>query len=242
LAGTLVQCVAECLFVLCFVQLVKRGHPFIVGCWPFVSDLRTGAFSGGNGEQAVMMAASAQLMEYYGLPSSVASGMTDSKIPDVQAGFEKSLTTTLAALAGPTLIYSFPGMLGSIMGISLTQMVIDDEITGNALRVLRGIEVNEETLAVDVIGEVAVDPGHYIAHQQTLAMMESEYYYPKVADRSSLNDWLGGEAPSMKDSAARTAKATLNEHFPRHINDDVDDKLRAAFDIRLPRERMSGGR
>lgn len=239
LAGTLVQCVAECLFVLCFVQLIKRGHPFIVGCWPFVSDLRTGAFSGGNGEQALMMAASAQLMAYYGLPSSVASGMTDSKLPDVQAGFEKSLTTTLAALAGPTLIYSFPGMLGSIMGISPTQMVIDDEITGNALRVLRGIEVTPETLAVDVIGEAAVDPGHFIAHGQTLAMMESEYFYPKVADRSSLNDWVSGNASTMMASAERQANDTLRTHFPKHIESATDEKLRAAFDIKLDPARMT---
>jgi trimethylamine---corrinoid protein Co-methyltransferase len=241
LAGTLVQCLAESLFVLCFVQLIKRGHPFIIGCWPFVSDLRTGAFSGGNGEQALLMAASAQIMNYLGLPSSTASGMSDSKRVDVQAGMEKALTTSMAALSGSTLVYTFPGMLGSIMGISPAQMFIDDEIAGNALRILRGIEVNDETLAIGVIGDAAVDPGHFIAHEQTLALMESEYFYPRLADRSSLSQWQSENPPDMATRARTMARQTLALHFPRHISDATDEELRRSFNILLPRGRMQSG-
>lgn len=238
LAGTLVQALAESLFVLCFVQLLKRGHPFIIGCWPFVSDLRTGAFSGGSGEQALMMAASAQVLNAYGLPSSIAAGMCDAKLTDVQAGAEKALTLSLATLSGATLIYSFAGMLGSIMGISPAQMVIDNEILGASLRVLRGIEVNTETLALPVIDEAAVEPGHYIAHPQTLNMMESEYLYPAMADRSSLSQWLSKPGPDMATKAEAEAARLLAGHFPGHISEETDVAIRLAFDIRLPRDRM----
>ena len=95
LAGCVVQEVAEVLAGLVYVNLLNPGHPAIFGTWPFVSDLRTGAMSGGSGEQAVLMAACGQMGRFYDLPTGIAAGMTDSKIPDAQAGYEKGYTTTL---------------------------------------------------------------------------------------------------------------------------------------------------
>ena len=89
LAGSLAQCFAEALASLLLVDLIKPSHPVIFGPWPFVTDLRTGSFSGGGGEEALLGAASAQIANYYGLISSVGAGMTDSKLPDAQSGFEK---------------------------------------------------------------------------------------------------------------------------------------------------------
>ncbi|GIS86264.1 MAG: hypothetical protein Ct9H300mP6_08430 [Gammaproteobacteria bacterium] len=100
LAGSLVQVIAETLASLLLIDLIKPGHPVIFGPWPFVTDLRTGSFSGGSGEEAIMSAASAQITNHYGLASSVGAGMTDSKSPDAQAGYEKGITVALAALAG----------------------------------------------------------------------------------------------------------------------------------------------
>jgi len=241
LAGALTQAVSESLFLLVWVNLISPGHPFIVGCWPFVSDLRTGAFSGGGGEQAVLMAASAQMMNYYGLPASSAAGMSDSKTPDIQAGYEKAMTVTTAALGGSTLIYAYPGILAGLMGLAFGQMVIDNEMFGQALRVLRGIEVTDEYVAVDVIGEAAVDPGHFMAHPDTLALMETEFLYPRLGDRASLNEWLETPAPPIADRALEAARKILGEHFPGHIPASVDAKIRSAFDIRIPRERMLSG-
>ena len=103
LAGALVQGLAECLAGLCNVNLMKPGHPCVMGLWPFVSDLRTGAMSGGSGEEAVLNAAAAQLLNWMGLPSGVPASMTDSKVPDSQSGYEKGLTVGLAANAGANL-------------------------------------------------------------------------------------------------------------------------------------------
>jgi len=92
LAGTLVQVCAETLASLAVVNMLKPGHPVILGTWVMVSDLRTGAFTGGGGEQALLGAAAGQMITHYGIPGGLGAGMTDSKLPDNQAGFEKALT------------------------------------------------------------------------------------------------------------------------------------------------------
>ena len=98
LAGTLAQTFAETLSCLCVMNLVRPGSPINFGMWPFISDLRTGAFTGGSGEEALAMAASAQLCNHFGFITSMASGMTDAKVMDAQAGYEKAITTTVLAL------------------------------------------------------------------------------------------------------------------------------------------------
>ena len=98
--------------------MIRPGNPFDFGMWPFVSDLRTGGFSRGGGEEALLMAASAQIANHFGLVSSVATGMTDSKTMDAQAGYEKGITITAAALAGGNLVSAYPGIVGSLMGQS----------------------------------------------------------------------------------------------------------------------------
>ena len=238
LAGTLVQTVAEMLASLALVNLVVPGHPFLCGNWPFVSDLRTGSFSGGGGEEAVLNAASAQITNFYDLPNSVAAGMTDSKVPDNQAGYEKGMTNLLAGLAGANLVYESAGMTASLLGCSLESYVIDNEMLGAALRAIRGIEVSDETLSLDVIEEAVLGPGHYLGHPQTLALMESEYVYPRVGDRASPDEWEADGAPSIRERARARVTEVLESHYPATIDPVVDAELRARFPIQLPVEDM----
>ena len=140
LAGSLAQALAECLAALTNVNLMSPGHPCVMGLWPFVSDLRTGAMSGGSGEEGLLNAAAAQVANWIGLPSGVAAGMADSKLPDNQAGYEKGITVSLAAHAGANLIYESAGMLGSLLGCSLEALVIDNDMMGSINRTVRGID------------------------------------------------------------------------------------------------------
>ncbi|MEM7293424.1 MAG: trimethylamine methyltransferase family protein, partial [Pseudomonadota bacterium] len=175
LAGTLVQANAESLAMLILVNLVQPGHPVIFSTWPFVSDLRTGAFSGGSGEEAIVSAAAAQLCNFYNLPSGVAAGMSDSKIPDVQAGFEKGISTVLAGLSGANMVYESAGMLGSLLGASFESFVIDDESLGLAMSDVGGIEVTDEKLSLEVIENSVYGPVHYLVADQTIDLMQKEY-------------------------------------------------------------------
>lgn len=233
LAGTLVQTVAESLGALVAINLVRPGHPVIASGWPFVADLRTGSFTGGGSEQALLAAAQAQMMRFYKLPTGVPAGMADAKIPDNQAGYEKALTALVAALSGPDFIYESVGMLGSLLGCSLEAVLIDDEMLTGIRRIMRGIEVTPDTLSVDVIAEAARGVGHFLAAEQTLAMMETEYIYPKLADRESPDVWKEKGSVDIWERAALRVKEVLRTHYPDHITPAADAAVRARFPIRL---------
>lgn len=234
LAGSLVQALAECLAALTCVNLLSPGHPCIMGLWPFVSDLRTGAMSGGSGEEAVLNAAAAQVANYVGLPSGVAAGMADSKAPDAQAGYEKGTTVTLAAQAGANVIYESAGMLASLMVCSPEMMVIDNDLLGAVNRTVRGIEIDFETLSTSVISDVVHGQGHFLGHPQTLTMMQSEYIYPDVGDRLSPDDWIDAGSQKVHEVARRRVEQTLATHFPDHVPKDRIEAIRASFPILLP--------
>ena len=238
LAGALVQCLAEAIAGLLMVDMVAPQYPVIVGPWPFVTDLRTGAFTGGSGEEALISAAAAQMVNYYGLPSSVGAGMTDSKLPDYQAGYEKALAIALAAQTGCNNVSESSGMVGSLMGLSLESMVIDNDLLGSVLRTVRGIEVNEETLSFDVIKDVVNGEGHYLRHEQTFRLMRTEFEYPTVADRGTYSDWEAGGSIDARRIAANRAKEILDSHYPIYIDPSVDKKIRGTFEILLPKELM----
>ena len=235
LAGSLAQALAECLAALTCVNLINPGHPCIMGMWPFVSDLRTGAMSGGSGEEAVLNAASAQLINWMGLPSGVAAGMADSKLPDNQAGHEKALTVSLAAHSGANIVFESAGMLASIMAASHEALVIDNDMLGAINRTVRGIEITPETLSTSVIEEVIRGEGHFLGQEQTLSMMQTEYAYPLIGDRLSPDDWMDAGSLSATERAHQWVTETLANHHPGHISEAADQRIRAAFDIRLER-------
>ncbi|OQM73695.1 trimethylamine methyltransferase family protein [Manganibacter manganicus] len=243
IAGAVTQAVAEVLAGLCYVNAIKPGHPAIFGTWPFVSDLRTGAMSGGSAEQAVLTAACAQMAQFYDLPGGSAAGMTDSKLPDIQSGYEKGITDVMAGLAGLNLVYESAGMHASLLGFCLESLIIDNDMLGHCLRCVRGIEVTDAALSVDTIADVCLNgPGHYLGHEQTLKLMQTEYFYPAVGDRFSPKEWNEKGRPDILQRAIAEKKRVLEERFPRHVSRAVDDKLRAMFGdlVRLPRSQMGG--
>ncbi len=210
LAGAVAQQTAEVVAGLVYVNLLNPGHPALFGALPFVSDLRTGAMSGGSAEQGVLMAACAQMAQHYGIPCAVSAGMTDSKMPDFQAGYEKGITELLSALAGANLIYEAAGMYGSLLAASKESFVLDNDLIGSVLRATRGFQINDDALAFDVIREVCLaGPGHFLGSGQTLQRMQSDYYYPDLADRTTPQAWADAGAPSTLQAARTRAKEIL---------------------------------
>ena len=240
IAGAVVQAVAEVLAGLIYVNAIKPGHPCIFGTWPFISDLRTGAMSGGSGEQALLTAACAQMAQYYDLPGGSAAGMADSKLPDVQSGYEKGITDVMAGLSGLNLVYESAGMHASLLGFCLESLIIDNDMIGQCLRCVRGIDVSDAALSIEVISDVCLNgPGHYLGHTQTLALMQTEYFYPAIADRFSPKEWNETGKPDILQRAIAEKRRILAEHFPRHVSRETDDALRARHqNIYLPRKSM----
>lgn len=236
LAGALAQGLAESLAGLVIANVLKPGFPTILALMPFISDLRTGAMTGGSGEAAVANAAAAQLLLHLGLPSTVSAGMTDSKVPDAQAGYEKGYTVALAAQAGADMINLSVGMLGSLMVASAEALVIDDDMCGAILRTVRGVELPDDSLDLDMIEAVACGPGHFLGEAQTLARMKTEYVYPTLADRQSVQDWQEAGRPELLDRA-RARVAELTSEPPIHLSKERELAIRDAFDIKLPEDR-----
>lgn len=237
LAGAVAQAWAECLGGLVYVNAIKPGAPAILGTWPFVSDLRTGAMSGGSPEQALLSSACAQMGNYFNLPTGTACGMSDSKFPDFQGGAERAYTLACAATAGANIIYESAGMYASLLGVCPESMLMDNDVIGAALRITRGIEVNEDTLSFEVLKDVCLgNKGHYLGASQTLSVMQTEYIYPELSDRLSPNQWVEQGKPVLLDKALERKKQILDNYFPTHISDETDRQIRENFNIFLPRE------
>ncbi len=238
MAGTIAQTAAETLSGMIFAWLVNPQAKVIFGTRPMLTDLRTGAMSGGSPEGAIAMAASAQLGNYYGLVNSTIAGATDSKLADAQSGYEKALTVTLAAQAGSNLITQAGGMQASLMGCALESYVIDNDMLGSIMKTLNPIEVSDETLALDAIDEVAHGEGHFLGRSETLERMQSDFVYPKIGDRRSIDEWEADGARDIRSVAIERTRQILEQHHPRHLSAELDRVLRERFDIRLLPERQ----
>jgi len=239
LAGAVSQAWAECLGGLVYVNAIKAGAPAIIGTWPFVSDLRTGAMSGGSPEQGILSAACVQMGNYFDLPTGTACGMTDAKFPDYQAGAERGYTAAAAAMAGANVVYESAGMYASLMGACPESLLMDNDVLGACMRMTKGIKVDENSLSFDVINDVCMSgKGHYLGSEQTLSVMQSEYIYPDLGDRSSPNVWEELGKPVLLNNAIKKKKQLLASYFPKHIDDAADLAIREEFDIKLSRQQI----
>ncbi len=199
-----------------------------------VSDLRTGAATTGSPEQGLLSSASCQMARFYGLPNGSISGVSDSKLPDIQCGLEKGLQHTLVGNSGGNILFCSAGALAGGLGCSHAELVIDNEIIGAALRTVKGFDISHHELAVDTIRKICLDgPGHYLGHTETLARMKGDFFYPEVSDRSSLNDWTESGTPSMVENAQKFVEDRLNSHFPTHINVETDERLHEKYRLFL---------
>jgi trimethylamine--corrinoid protein Co-methyltransferase len=235
IAGAIVQAVAECLAGLVYVNAVKPGHPAIFGTWPFVSDLRTGAMSGGSGEQALLTAGCAQMHRFYDLPGGAAAGIADAKLPDMQAGWEQAMSNVMAGLSGLNLVYEAAGMHASLLGFCHESLILGDDLIGQALRCVRGIEVDEDSLSLEVIRATCLGgPGHFLGADQTLKRMQSDYVYPALADRTSPKQWDENGRPDLIGKAITRKQAILAERAAARFDPQTDAAIRARFNIHLP--------
>ena len=232
-AGSLVQAVAETLAGLVFARLVDPEARAVFAPKPLVADLRTGSMCGGGGEQAILMAGAAQMGRHWDLPTSSIAGITDAKTLDAQYGAEKALAVAMAAHAGSNIVTQAAGSMSSLLGMSHAGYVADNDMLGNILRTIRGVEATPGTVAAEVIAEVCRGEGHYLGETHTFERMKSEYFYPLVGDRRTPAEWEEAGSHPVGDTARDTAREILANHFPGHLDSGVDRDIRKRFDIRL---------
>jgi len=223
LAGSLVQQNVEMLAGLVMIQLVNAGTPFMYSPRVFPIDMLSGMTSSGV-EVGLLSVGCVQLAKYYGFPSDVYGLDTSSKTLDEQTAFEKGLNGILPALAGANML-SGAGCIEGGITASYEQLVIDDEIFGMIFRAVKGIEVDEERLAIDVIGKVAREASNFLQQMHTIKHFRQEYYLPKLSDRTSRSRWQKMGSKKIVEVAREKARKILAEHQPLPLDKDVVKKI-----------------
>jgi trimethylamine--corrinoid protein Co-methyltransferase len=229
--GMLAASFAETLAALVMVNIFEPGYPMIFSNWPFVIDLRSGAFCGGGGEISILNAAAAQLANHIGVPSGIASSMSDAKAVDAQMGMEKALSSLACGLSGANMVYESSGMMASLLGVSFEAFLLDNEMLSHVYRMIRGIEVSEETLAFEAMKNVITGEGHFIGETQTMEAMERDYFYPKLGDRLEPTAWAEAGAQDAWQRANAEVREILAQHQPNYIEPSVDSRIRERFKI-----------
>ncbi len=232
LAGTLTQLNAEQLAGITYTQLVRKGAPVLAGYIPGQMNLRSGGYLGGTPEFALMQAGAAQLAQFYDVPIYCSAGMTNSKIPDQQAGYEKMLTLLLTALSGASFIHHAVGMLENMNLVSYEQMVLDNDIVQMVKRVLGGVETSPAHLAVEAIQRVGPG-GHYLEDEHTLQFMRQEYINPRLSDRQNRASWKEAGEQDSRARAAKLVEKILGMEQLSLLDPNMDQQIRQRFEIHL---------
>ena len=224
LAGSLVQHNAEFLSGLVMAQMANPGAPNIYGGSPTTLDQRYATARLGAIETIMLGCSYAQIGKYYGLPTHMYLGLSDTKVVDAQCGFESGIGIVLGALAGINVI-SGPGMLNFESCQSLEKLVIDNTICGMAYRLVKGVRVDNETLAVDLIRKVGPG-GTFLAEKHTMEWFRKEQFMPsELIDRQELKAWKEAGSKDIVQRAREIVKETLREHETEPLPLDVEKDL-----------------
>jgi trimethylamine--corrinoid protein Co-methyltransferase len=225
MAGTMVQALAEYFVGVVLAQLKRRGAGVIMGGVNSPMDMMTSILSYGAPELALVSAAMTDVAKWLGVPMFSTAGCSDAKTLDQQAAIEATLSIVLAALSGANLIHDVGFLESALLG-SYDMLVMSDEIIGMAKRILAGVRVTPETLAVDVVEGVGPG-GHYLAQEHTRAHFRDEIWMPTLIDRQMRRAWQAGGAQTMGDRVRAKVVAILEHHETLPIPDDVEGELRA---------------
>lgn len=233
LAGTLAVGNAEVLSATALIQLAYPGAPVFYAAAQTASDPRSGAYTGGGPEDYLFGAATNQLADYYDIPLSMGSFATGAKEPNWQAGVDNSLSTFMACISMADMLLGVGFLHGSRIW-SYEQMLMDCEIYDIVHKMMQGIPVNEETLAMDAIR--AVGPGgNFLAQKHTRRHMR-DLYMPRYMDRRPYNEWAE-KGDGARDWAHQQAVQILESHQPETLEPQLSSELGriiTAYEAKVP--------
>ncbi|MEW5784296.1 MAG: trimethylamine methyltransferase family protein [Bacillota bacterium] len=224
LAGVIVIAAADCLAGLVMHQLKKEGAPFIAGGVTTNMDMKTMIHCyASSPDFCLMHAGYTELIQHLNLPMFSTAGCSDSKVLDMQAAIEYALSIYSAALSGANLVHDV-GFLESGMSASLQGLVMGDEIISYVRKMVQGIRVDSDTLALDVIDSVGPG-GHFLQEMHTLQNFKTQFWLPKLINRENYASWdLNGKITYDQRLTAK-ARQLLQEHQPQPLGDDLKAEL-----------------
>ena len=211
LAGNLVVQTVDSLMGVMLTQIVNPGTPVIFGSVASNANLTDLRYLAGSVEMGLLNAAGAQMAQFYKLPYYATGGMTDSKVLDSQSGYESALTGLLCALAGANFIHDAAGLMEFALTVCYEKFVIDNEILGMVMRAVRGVVVDDETLAFDLIKQMGPG-GNFVTAKHTRRFMRNEHYQPTLSDRRSREDWEVAGGQMTWERAAKNVEEIIGRH------------------------------
>ncbi len=223
LAGLLVQQNANILAHVTLAQIFRPGTPVLYGTVSTIANMRLGTVALGAVETGLITAGSAQMARYYGLPCRSVGGTTEAKREDLQAGLERTATLLPAVLAGVHFI-TCGGTLDGTMLESDALLMLDDELCGAALRIARGIKVDESSLALELIKRVGFS-GNYLAEEHTVRRFRAEHFIPELLPREPYDAWEKAGERSALDCARDRVREVLANHRPRRLDPALEQEL-----------------
>jgi trimethylamine--corrinoid protein Co-methyltransferase len=226
-AGTAVVGAAEILAAVTAIQLTCPGARLIHAGGPTALYMRTGAYFANVPEALLLRAAQAQLARYWGLPAGIGWGGTKAKQPEAQSAYENTLGLVLELSAGADFLFG-AGLLDSVQQMSLEELVIADEVFGMVTRLLRGVTVERETLAVDLIKRMGFD-GNYLFDKHTRGYVR-ELWQARLGETGTYESWQNAGSPHLEDKARAVADsllATPAPEFPEDLGREFDDIIAA---------------
>jgi len=188
-----------------------------------IMDMRDAQMSYGAPELSLALSGFTDIAHYYGVPTWGTAGCSDSKLPDEQAAVEATFSSLFSMLSGANLVHDV-GYLESGMTGALEMIVMVDEIIGYIRRITRGIEVNEETLAVDIIKEVGPG-GDFLTHPHTLRNFRKELWQPDLSDRQTWSKWVEGGKKRMEDRTREKTQLILKTYTPAPLSSQAEEKI-----------------
>ncbi|MGD9049499.1 MAG: trimethylamine methyltransferase family protein [Anaerolineae bacterium] len=226
IAGAVVQHTAECMSGVTICQLAAQGAPIVWGGSPAVFDMREGTTPMGAVGTWMINASYTEVGKALGLPTHVYLGMSDAKVVDAQCGLESAGSTLLAAMAGANMVTG-AGMIDFESCQSFEKLVIDAEIIGMAKRLIAGVEVRDEPIALDLMRKMG-HRGEYLGQLHTLKWFREEQYIPsEIIDRGSLEAWKKKGRKTTWERAQDRVVALLDTYKSSPIADDLRSELRA---------------
>ncbi len=224
LAGGMVQCLAECLVGVVLAQLKRKGAAVIIGGVQSAIDMATSILSYGAPEMVLLSAAMTDVTKWLRIPMFSTAGCSDSKVLDQQAAIEAAMSVTVAALSGANLIHDVGYLESGLLG-SYDMLVMSNEVIGMAKRILKGVTVTPETLAVDVIERVGPG-GHYLTQEHTRQHFREEIWFPALVDRQMRRGWEASGKKTMAERVRARVKDILEHHQPLPISAEVEARLK----------------
>jgi trimethylamine--corrinoid protein Co-methyltransferase len=226
-AGTVVITQAEVLFGVVLTQLIQQGAPVVLKPDTDVFDMKTSQVTYGSPEQDLGKVACVQMAKRYGLPIYGLGGGVEGKLPDAEAAAESMETMLLVSLAGMTMCQSL-GTLACGMYGSAEMAVICDEMVHMTRRILAGFEVNDETLALDVIREAGYG-GNFLKMKHTARFFRSEMFFPSLFKRQTSEDWIKAGSKSVDQVAHEKVLQILESAHPVELLPGADQELERAL-------------